>query len=215
MMEGRFFLGVGTGENLNEHVVGQGWPETDVRQERLAEAIEIIRLLWKGGYQSHRGRHFTVENARLYTLPKTPPPIMLAVGGPQSAELAGRLGDGMVGTSPKKETMKKFEAAGGRGKPRYGELTVCWAKDEKTARKTAHQIWPTVAMGSSLSWELALPKHFSTSTPSASTPTPDTTTSACIRWDPTRRASSASTSVRSCRSSARRAGGRRRLRRRA
>ena len=160
MMEGRFFLGVGTGENLNEHVVGEGWPETEVRQERLIEAVEIIRLLWQGGYQSHRGQHFTVENARLYTLPKTPPPIMVAVGGPKSAELAGRLADGMVGTSPKKETMKKFEAAGGRGKPRYGELTVCWAKDEKTARRTAHEIWPTAAMGSSLSWELALPKHF-------------------------------------------------------
>ena len=85
---------------------------------------------------------------------------MIAVGGPKSAETAARLGDGMVGTSPKKETMKKFEAAGGRGKPRYGELTVCWAKDEKTARRTAHEIWPTVAMGSSLSWELPLPKHF-------------------------------------------------------
>ena len=160
MMEGRFFLGVGTGENLNEHVVGHGWPETKVRQERLVEAIDILRLLWQGGYQSHRGRHFTVENARVYTLPKTPPPIMIAVGGPKSAELAARLGDGMVGTNPKKDMMKKFEAAGGRGKPRYGELTVCWAKDEKTARRTAHQIWPTVAMGSSLSWELALPKHF-------------------------------------------------------
>jgi coenzyme F420-dependent glucose-6-phosphate dehydrogenase len=101
-----------------------------------------------------------VDNARLYTLPKTPPPIMIAVGGPKSAELAARLGDGMVGTSPKKDVMKKFAAAGGRGKPRDGELTVCWAKDEKTARRTAHQIWPTVAMGSSLSWELALPKHF-------------------------------------------------------
>jgi coenzyme F420-dependent glucose-6-phosphate dehydrogenase len=160
MMEGRFFLGVGSGENLNEHIVGQGWPEPDVRQERLVEAIEILRLLWKGGYQSHRGRHFTVENARLYTLPKTPPPIMVAVGGPKSAELAGRLGDGMVGTSPKKDTLRKFEAAGGRGKPRYAELTVCWAKDEKTARRTAHEIWPTAAMGSSLAWELALPKHF-------------------------------------------------------
>jgi G6PDH family F420-dependent oxidoreductase len=160
MMDGRFFLGVGTGENLNEHVVGQGWPETEVRQERLVEAIEVMRQLWQGGYQSHHGRHYTVENARLYTLPKTPPPIMIAVGGAKSAEFAGRLGDGMVGTSPNKDTMKKFDAAGGRGKPRYGELTVCWAKDEKSARRTAHQIWPTSAMGSSLSWELPLPKHF-------------------------------------------------------
>jgi len=124
------------------------------------DAIDILRLLWQGGYRSHRGRHFTVENARLYTLPTPPPPIMIAVGGPKSAELAARLGDGMVGTSPRKDMLKKFEAAGGRGTPRYGELTVCWAKDEKTARRTAHQIWPTVAMASSLSWELSLPKHF-------------------------------------------------------
>ena len=107
MMEGRFFLGVGTGENLNEHVVGQDWPETEVRQERLVEAIDVLRRLWQGDYRSHRGRHFTVENARLYTLPKTPPPIMIAVGGRKSAELAGRLADGMVGTSPKKDTMNR------------------------------------------------------------------------------------------------------------
>jgi G6PDH family F420-dependent oxidoreductase len=85
MLEGRFFFGVGAGENLNEHVVGQGWPETEVRQERLREAVEIIRMLWRGGYQSHHGRHYTVENARLYTLPETLPPLMIAAGGPKSA----------------------------------------------------------------------------------------------------------------------------------
>src|SRR5262249_22382701 len=106
MMEGGFFLGVGTGENLNEHIVGEGWPETEVRQERLVEAIEILRLLWQGGYQSHHGRHFTVENARLYTLPKTPPPIMIAVGGPKSAEPAAPLGHGLGGTRRDKDTMK-------------------------------------------------------------------------------------------------------------
>src|SRR5438045_9391048 len=85
---------------------------------------------------------------------------MIALGGPRSAELAGRVGDGMVGTSPNKDTMKTFEAAGGRGKPRYGERTVCWARDDKSARRTAHQIWPISAMGSGLAWALALPKHF-------------------------------------------------------
>jgi coenzyme F420-dependent glucose-6-phosphate dehydrogenase len=160
LMPGRFFLGVGTGENLNEHVVGQGWPETEVRQQRLEEAIEIIRMLWKGGNQSHHGRHFTVENARLYSLPDSPPPLLVAVGGPKSADLAGRLGDGMIGTGPEPGLFQAFDRAGGAGKPRYGELTVCWAKDETTARRLAKEHWPTSAMESNLSWELPLPEHF-------------------------------------------------------
>jgi coenzyme F420-dependent glucose-6-phosphate dehydrogenase len=160
MMPGRFFLGVGTGENLNEHIVGQGWPETEVRQQRLEEAIEIMRLLWQGGYQSYHGKHFTVENARLYTLPEQLPPIMIAAGGPKSAEMAARLGDGLVGTDTDAEMLKRFDAAGGKGKPKYGEVSVCWAKDEKKARKVAHEWWPTAAIPSSLAWELPLPKHF-------------------------------------------------------
>jgi G6PDH family F420-dependent oxidoreductase len=160
MLEGRFFLGVGTGENLNEHVVGAGWPETDVRQERLQEAIEIMRLLWSGGQKSHRGRHYTVENARLYTLPETLPPLLIAAGGPKSAEIAAQLGDGLVGTSPDQAMLARFDEAGGRGKPKVAEVTVCWASDERRARRTAHEWWPTAAMESSLSWELPLPKHF-------------------------------------------------------
>lgn len=160
MMPGRFFLGVGTGENLNEHIVGAGWPETEIRQERLEEAIKVIRLLWKGENVSHRGRHFTVENARLYTLPTAPPHLVIAAGGPKGAEMAGRLGDGLIGTEPTAALVKQFEEAGGDGKPRYGEVTVCWAKSESSARKTAHQYWPTSALESSLSWELPLPEHF-------------------------------------------------------
>ena len=160
MMPGRFFLGLGTGENLNEHIVAQGWPETEVRQERLEEAIEVIRLLWQGGNRSHHGRHYTVENARLYTLPDPLPPIYVAVGGPKSAEVAGRIADGLVGTDTDAEIIEKFEAAGGKGKPRYGEVSVCWAKDDKTARRIAHEWWPTAAMESSLAWELPLPAHF-------------------------------------------------------
>jgi coenzyme F420-dependent glucose-6-phosphate dehydrogenase len=160
MMPGRFFLGLGSGENLNEHIVGQGWPETTVRQERLFEAIEVIRLLFQGGMQSHRGKHFTVENARLYTLPDEPPPIVVAAGGRKSAELAAEKADGMVGTSPDGELLGHFDRAGGRGKPRYGEVTVCWAEREDAARRTAREAWPTAAMESSLSWELPLPQHF-------------------------------------------------------
>ena len=160
MMPGRFFLGVGTGENLNEHIVGQGWPETEVRHARLEEAIGIIRLLWKGGNRSHHGQYFSLENARLYTLPDELPPLLVATGGPRSAELAGRLGDGLIATGPEAALVRAFNAAGGKGKPRYGSVTVCWARDEKSARKTAHRLWPTAEMESSLSWELPLPQHF-------------------------------------------------------
>jgi G6PDH family F420-dependent oxidoreductase len=160
LLGGRFFLGVGTGENLNEHILGEGWPETEIRHARLEEAIAIIRLLWKGGNQSHHGQYFTVENARLYTLPDRPPPLLMAVGGPKSAEVAARLGDGLIATSPEREMIQAFNKGGGRHKPKYGSVTVCWAKDEKSARRTAHQIWPTSAMEDSLSWELPLPKHF-------------------------------------------------------
>jgi coenzyme F420-dependent glucose-6-phosphate dehydrogenase len=160
LMPGRFFLGVGTGENLNEHVVGHGWPETEVRQARLDEAIEVIRLLWKGGNQSYHGRYFTVENARLYSLPDAPPPLYVAVGGPRTADLAGRVGDGMIGTDPDASLTAAFDRSGGAGKPRYAELTVCWAKDEATAKRIAREHWPTSAMESNLSWELPLPEHF-------------------------------------------------------
>jgi G6PDH family F420-dependent oxidoreductase len=159
-MPGRFLLGVGTGENLNEHIVGQGWPETSVRQARLEEAIGVIRLLWSGENVSHRGQHYTVENARLYTVPDAPPPLIVAAAGPKSAALAARLGDGLVSTAPEQQLVEEFERAGGTGKPRYAEVTVCWAEDERQARKTARDIWPTAAMASALSAELPLPEHF-------------------------------------------------------
>jgi G6PDH family F420-dependent oxidoreductase len=160
LMPGRFFLGVGTGENLNEHIIGAGWPETEVRQERLAEAIHVIRLLWKGGLQSHHGKHFTVENARLYTLPERPPPLLVAGAGPASARLAGELADGLIGTDAEPDLLGCFAASGGEGKPRYGELSVCWASTDAAARRTAREWWPTAAMESALSWELPLPSHF-------------------------------------------------------
>ena len=100
LMPDRFFLGLGTGENLNEHVVGRGWPSLDVRTEMLEEAVEVIRELWKGDLTNHRGPHFTVENARLYTLPERLPPIHLAAGGPKAAEQAGEIGDGLIATGP-------------------------------------------------------------------------------------------------------------------
>ncbi len=160
MMPGRFMLGLGTGENLNEHILGDKWPAYEVRAEMFQEAIEVIRLLWQGGQQSHYGQYYEVENARLYTLPDEPPPILIAAGGPKSAELAGGVGDGLVATSPDQEVLGAFEGGGGAGKPRYGQITVCWAADEAEARRTAFRIWPNAAITGELSQELPTPAHF-------------------------------------------------------
>lgn len=160
MMEGRFFLGVGSGENLNEHVVGARWPAVEVRLAMLEEAATVIRQLWQGGYQDHHGKYYTVENARLYTLPSRPPDLMVAAAGSKAAELAGRIGDGLVCTSPQRQLVEAFDGAGGHGKPRYAELTVCWAEDERSARRTAHRQWPISAMEGPLVTELAVPAHF-------------------------------------------------------
>jgi G6PDH family F420-dependent oxidoreductase len=160
MMEGRFYLGLGTGENLNEHIIGEGWPAYDVRAEMLGEAIEIIRLLWQGGEQSYYGAHYTLENAKIYTMPDTPPPIYLAAAGPKASEFAGELGDGLISTAPNPETVQNFEKAGGSGKPKYGQLTLCWAKSKDEAVQTALKAWPTAGLGGELSQELPTPTHF-------------------------------------------------------
>jgi coenzyme F420-dependent glucose-6-phosphate dehydrogenase len=159
MMPGRFFLGVGSGENLNEHILGDHWPPAPVRQDMLAEAIILIRQLWEGGYQSFDGTYYTVENARIYTLPEEPPGIIVAASGPAAATLAGELGDGLWTVAPKEELIEKFTEAGGSG-PRYGQVAVCWAPDEESAKKTAYEWWPNAGIGGELSQELPLPRHF-------------------------------------------------------
>jgi coenzyme F420-dependent glucose-6-phosphate dehydrogenase len=164
LMEGRFFLGVGTGENLNEHILGDHWPAPDERIEMLEEAIAVMRQLWEGGYQTHRGKHYTVENARLYTLPDEPVQIAVAAAKEQAARLAGRVGDAFVNTAPDREQIEQFERAGGKGKPKYGQITVCWAKDEDEAARTVHEIWPNAGLGGDLSYELPLPRHFEQAT---------------------------------------------------
>jgi G6PDH family F420-dependent oxidoreductase len=159
MMPGRFFLGVGTGENLNEHVLGDRWPPSDVRQEMLTEAVEVIRLLWQGGSQSHHGRHYVVENARLYTLPEELPPIMVAANGPNAARLAAEIGDGLVAVAPSGDVVDPYRHAGGKG-PRYGQATVCWSESEDEAARTAHHYWPNAAVPGELLQELPMPAHF-------------------------------------------------------
>ncbi len=160
MMEGRFFLGVGTGENLNEHILGDRWPDWDVRARMLSESIEVIRELWTGEVTSFEGEFYTVENARIYTLPAQAVPIHVAAAGPKAAKLAGEIGDGFIGTGPDKELLSAFDGRRRGKRPKYGQLTVCWDRDEKTARKTAHTMWPNAAIPGESSQELPNPKHF-------------------------------------------------------
>jgi G6PDH family F420-dependent oxidoreductase len=160
LMDGRFFLGVGTGENLNEHVLGLRWPNPDERLEMLEEAIDVIRELWSGELVTHRGRHYTVSQARLYSVPDEPPPIAVAAAASEATRLAGRIGDALIATSPDAGQIDEFESAGGAGKPRYGQLTVCWAESEREAIETAHRWWPNAALKGELGQELPLPRHF-------------------------------------------------------
>lgn len=160
LMPGRFFLGVGSGENLNEHVHGDQWPQPAQRIEMLEEAIDVIRELWKGKSTNHRGRYYTVQNAKLHSLPDEPPPIVVAASGSKAAELAGRKGDGVISTSPDEEVIASFDAAGGAGKPRYAEVQVCYAAHEDDAKKISLEWWPNVAMGGPLSADLESPQHF-------------------------------------------------------
>jgi G6PDH family F420-dependent oxidoreductase len=164
MLPGRFWLGIGAGENLNEHIVGRGWPETEVRQEQMVEAVEVIRELWQGGLTSHRGRHFTVSNARLYTLPDSPPPIYVATAGERATQIAGEIGDGMFGLIPDPDVIEAFEAAGGKDKPRLGQVHVCFGETEAEAKRTALEWWPNAVAGGNLPWELPLPSHFEDAT---------------------------------------------------
>jgi coenzyme F420-dependent glucose-6-phosphate dehydrogenase len=160
MMPGRFFLGLGTGENLNEHITGQPWPPVSVRLDMLEEAIALMRRLMSGELVTHRGRYFTVDNARVYCDPDTAPPIMIAAAGEQAAELAGRVGDGIIATVPDPGALKTFERAGGDGKPHIGQVMVCWAEGEDEAKKIAYQWWPNAALPGQLGQELPLPAHF-------------------------------------------------------
>jgi G6PDH family F420-dependent oxidoreductase len=164
MMQGRFFLGVGSGENLNEHVVGEVWPAPDERLSMLEEAIEVMRLLWQGGEQTHRGDYYDLEQARLYTLPDDPVQLAVAASKPNAAELAGRLGDAFVSTAPDPDVLEKFESSGGAGKPKYGQITCCWAASEEEGSRTAREIWPNAALGGELTYELPLPRHFEQAT---------------------------------------------------
>jgi coenzyme F420-dependent glucose-6-phosphate dehydrogenase len=158
LMPGRFFLGVGTGEALNEHVVGEHWPPIDIRLEMLREAVEVIRKLWSGDQVDHRGEYFIVDNARIYTLPDEPPQIYMAASGEAAAKVAGEIADGLISTGPDPALVEAFGERNGR--PRYGQVAVCWAHTEQQGIETAFKYWPTSALEGMFKAELPLPAHF-------------------------------------------------------
>ncbi len=164
LSEGRFRLGLGSGENLNEHVVGAGWPSAGVRLEMLEEAVEIIRALFAGGNVNHRGEHFDVANAQLWDLPDELPPIGVAVSGERSCSLAGRLADLVIATEPKAELIESFERHGGTGKPRVGQLPVCFDPDRDAAISRAHDQFRWFAGGWPVNAELPGPASFAGAT---------------------------------------------------
>ena len=159
MMPDRFFLGVGSGENLNEHILGDPWPPVGVRLRVLEEAVAVIRELFTGDLVTHDGEYYTVHTARLYTRPEQPPPIVVAASGPMAAEVAGRIGDGLVSTAPDSEVVDVYRRSGGEG-PRYGQIHVCWHPDEAKAVDMAHKMWINGAISGELGQELPLPAHF-------------------------------------------------------
>ena len=156
MLPGRFFLGVGTGENLNEHVLGDRWPLPDERLEMLEEAVELMRLLWDGGEQTYRGEYYVVDHARIYTLPDEPVPVYVAAAKPNAAELAGRIGDGLISTAPDESVVKAY----GGGGEKLGMMHCAYDRDAEAALKRAHELWPNLAMKGPLGQELARPADF-------------------------------------------------------
>ena len=163
MFEGRFFLGLGTGENLNEHVLGDRWPLPDERLEMLEEAVEVMRLLWQGGEQTHRGKHYTVDHARVYTLPDKKIDVFLAAAKPEVAELGGRIGDGFISTSPDADVVNAFDKSGGSGKQKLGMMHCAYDSDEKAGLARATKLWPNLALQGPLGQDLARPADFEAS----------------------------------------------------
>lgn len=159
---GDFVLGVGSGEALNEHVLGDPWPSATQRLAMLEEAVEVIRALHRGRQVDYDGQHYTVSNARIYTLPPNhePVPIYVSAFGSRSAELAGRIGDGFVSVLPDRSLIETFRDSGGGDRPTQGGLKICYGTDEQDAISTAHRIWPNDLLPGELAQVLPTPRHF-------------------------------------------------------
>ncbi|MFI5934390.1 TIGR03557 family F420-dependent LLM class oxidoreductase [Actinoplanes sp. NPDC051494] len=157
--DNRFTLGVGAGERLNEHVVGQGFPSVRGRHERLREALEIIKLLWQGGYQSYEGKHLQLEDARVFDLPDELPLIAVAAGGKNAAAMAAELGDGLFATEPRADLVETYRDGGGAG-PRYAEVPMAWATTEQAGVEEALRTTRWALTGWKVMSELPNPANF-------------------------------------------------------
>ena len=160
LTNGRFVLGVGTGEALNEHITGATWPASPVRREMLTEAVEVMRKLWTGKVVNHRGTYYTVEHARLYTCPDEPPPVYVSGFGPQSVSLAAEIGDGFVSTQPDADAVRQYRDQTGSEKPTVAGAKGCFAATKEEALRIAHRLWPTEGLPGELSQVLPDPEHF-------------------------------------------------------
>jgi coenzyme F420-dependent glucose-6-phosphate dehydrogenase len=159
LLPGRFVWGVGSGEALNEQILGDHWPPAEVRLEMLEEAVDLIRLLWKGESTTYRGSYFWAIDATIFDPPPEEVPVVVSAFGPQAAELAARIGDGLWTTGTGGEPVDVYREAGGEG-PVYAQLTLCWAEDRDEAVETAHRIWPNTSVPGQLSQDLRTPAHF-------------------------------------------------------
>jgi G6PDH family F420-dependent oxidoreductase len=155
----RFHFGVGTGEALNEHILGDKWPVPEERFSMLEEAVALIRELWKGETVDHDGQHYVVENARIYTTPPVTPDILVSAFGPKAIEVAARIGDGFITTSPSADDIASYRKHGGRGRTQGG-LKVCWHEDKQQAVKIAHRYWRNSGVPGQLAQDLPTPTHF-------------------------------------------------------
>jgi G6PDH family F420-dependent oxidoreductase len=156
---GRFTFGVGSGEALNEHIFGDAWPPVSVRHERLEEALEIIRKLWTGDIVTHEGKYFTVHNAKLWSLPQEPPPILISGFGPAATELAARIGDGFIAVKPDADALKLYRDHGGKGIAQGG-MKICYAETEQEGAETAYKLWGHEGIGGQSAQDLPMWHEF-------------------------------------------------------
>lgn len=159
LLDGRFSFGVGTGEALNEHILGDRWPPPEVRVDMLREAVEVMRGLWSGETVDHDGRFYRVENARIFDPPSTPVPVVVSGFGSTAVDLAAEIGDGYWGHAPDPEIVARYEEQGGRG-PRYAQVNVCVGPDEAECRRIVHEVWPNGGVPGQLSQDLPTWTHF-------------------------------------------------------
>jgi len=150
---------VGTGEALNEHILGHRWPPPEVRLKMLEEAVHVMRLMWSGETVDHRGDFYEVDNARLFDPPTEPIEVIVSAYGPVAAQLAARIGDGYRGNSPDESVVGRHREAGGGG-PMYAQINVCVGADEEKCQQIIHQWWANGGVPGQLPQDLPTFTHF-------------------------------------------------------